>query len=201
MSKEIADRIGMELETELIFQGLDYDGIGEPHPFTYTITLSKVLEYISQESHFSSWEHYRTFDHVSEAYCSVCEEGYLYTLEEYKKKESESQRERLERVASSFARKHKVGMGSLEFIRAIHEEIERVECQREQWNNPEVRMEEYAACRFSGAGTDTYFDDLNYVNGQHDSNISELYAILDWLGECCPLLMAQYHEMKLGEQK
>ena len=123
------------------------------------------------------------------------------TEEDYNKREQENRRKELEGLASGIAQKHNVSVNSVEFIKAVREEIRAIEYEREEWNNPEVRMEEWAACRYNGLGSDVYFDDLNYVNGNISSRAHNLSDILEWLSQNCPLLWAKAEEQRLSEEE
>ena len=104
---------------------------------------------------------------------------------------AEEKRAKLESVAADFARQcgHKVG--TREYVLAAREEIDRVQRQREWWNNPEMRMEHWGAC---GGRSEVYYDDLNFENGRYDSRLDNLATVLEWLEENCPLLMRQMEE-------
>jgi hypothetical protein len=77
--------------------------------------------------------------------------------------------------------------------------LDKIRGEQEHWNNPEVRAEQWAACMYSGAGRDVYFDDLNFENGRYEGRRDTIHDVMDWLGENCPLLMAQYRESQLEE--
>jgi hypothetical protein len=119
-------------------------------------------------------------------------------VDEQNKWESEEQRKKLEVSAKVFAHKHNCKLGTFEFIRAIEEELADNASRREQWNNPEVRMEEWAAHQYAGGGSESYFDDLNYENANFEGESDSLENILEWLRTECPLLMAKYEEKKLS---
>lgn len=130
---------------------------------------------------------------------SSVEDQYLGTKEQYEKHERERRREELESAAKELAAKFKVKLSSLDFIEKLHEAIRGVEYQQESWNNPERRAEEWAACMYSGGGSEVYYDDLNFENGRYHNRIESYYDILEWLEEECPLLMCKYEELKLKE--
>ena len=77
------------------------------------------------------------------------------------------------------------------------EELQSLEFQQETWNHPERRMEEWGAHSLAGAGAESYFDDLNYVNGNISGRRGTLSDILTWLSENCPLLWAKWEENQL----
>jgi hypothetical protein len=122
----------------------------------------------------------------------------LRTVWEQEKFEAEERRKELEIYARGFASQKGLRMDTFEFIHAVEEEVKEVRSQRDRWNNPEVQMEEYAAHCYSGSGSESYFDDLNYVNGGYGTQIDDLEGILEFLRLECPLLMAKYEEKKLA---
>lgn len=145
--------------------------------------------------HFWGMEsHVITDKQIAESYC---EDMFFGTVKEYDEMKREERREELESTAKELAAKFKVKLSSLEFIEKLHEAIDGVRDDQEQWNNPERRAEEWAACMYSGGGSDVYYDDLNFENGRYNDRINDYYDILDWLREECPLLMCKYEEMKL----
>jgi hypothetical protein len=120
------------------------------------------------------------------------------TVEQHEAKLQEERRLELETAASEIAGAHGVSVNSLAFIAAVEAEIEAIHRDRDDWNNPERRMEEWAAVRYNGLGTETYFDDLNFVNGRYSTRLERLEDILAWLAESCPLLWAKHQETKLA---
>lgn len=117
--------------------------------------------------------------------------GELMTVEEMEKEKIDRRRKELEHTAAAFAAQcgHKVG--TREYVLAAYEALEDVRYERERWNDGETRMEQWAACRFAGVGSDVYYDDLNFENGRYDNHMGKLRDVLDWLEEVCPLLMRQ----------
>lgn len=122
------------------------------------------------------------------------------TIEEYKEHEREQKRLELESTAKELAAKFQVKLSSLEFIEKLNDAIRGVEYGREDWNNPERRAEEWAACQYSGGGSEVYFDDLNFENGRFSERMDEYLDILEWLQDECPLLMCKYEELKMKEE-
>jgi hypothetical protein len=113
----------------------------------------------------------------------------LYTDAEAHAERLERKRVELESTAAAFASRcgHKVG--TREYVLAARKAVDEVDYQRERWNDPEVRAEQWAACRY--AGSNSYFDDLNFENSRYDRRISGLQDVLDWLEQTCPMLMRQ----------
>lgn len=128
------------------------------------------------------------------------EDCFLGTKEQYEKHQREQRREKLESAAKELAAKFQVKLSSMDFIEKLHDAINCVEYQHDEWNNPERRMEEWAACQYSGGGSEVYFDDLNFENSRFSSRMDEYYDILEWLEEECPLLMCKYQELKLSKE-
>lgn len=131
--------------------------------------------------------------------------GYVHVLsvltpKQHVKRNAEARRKELEQVAGSLANKYNCKLDSFAFIRHLKREVKQIERQREQWNNPEVRMEEYAAHMYAGS-RDAYFDDLNFENDRYSERSRTLTDVLAWLGENCPLLMAQYRERQIKMRK
>ena len=115
----------------------------------------------------------------------------LCTAAEAKAKQLEDRRKELEHTAAAFAAQcgHKVG--TREYVLAAYRALEDVQYEHERWNDGETRMEQWAACRFAGVGSDVYYDDLNFENGRYANRMDKLQDVLDWLEEVCPLLMRQ----------
>ena len=139
---------------------------------------------------------------VSEMWSDYCEcddggAGWLMTETDMKKEQQESRRKKLEATASNFAAQcgHKVG--TREYVLAARKAIQAVRYKRQRWNDGETRMEQAAACHFSGGGHATYFDDLNFENGRFDNKLDCLSGVLEWLEEVCPLLMRQMEQEKM----
>ena len=130
-----------------------------------------------------------------------CFVSFIGSEEDYRKLEQKRRREELEGLAAEVAHKHKVGVRSIEFLKAVQKEIDAVNYEHEDWNNPEVRAEEWMAVRYNGLNSDVYFDDLNFVNGRIGSRLEDLYGIMEWVGENCPMLYAQYCEEKKNESE
>lgn len=124
--------------------------------------------------------------------------GPLLTPAQVQKEEQDRRRKSLEQTAAQFAYQcgHKVG--TREYILAAYRAIDGVRYERERWNDGETRMEEWAACRYAGVGSDVYFDDLNFENGRYASRLNRLGEVLDWLEEVCPLLMRQIEQERVA---
>ena len=160
----------------------------------YIDLLSRVAEIdaIVDNKSVSSW----IMEHGDSDYSRVL---YVETPKQKRKREQEETRIKLEASAAMFASSHNVKPNSIAFIKAVKKEIKRLSRGRDHWNNPEVRMEEWAAHMYNGT-RECYFDDLNFENGRFDSDIRSLRAILEWLETACPLLMAKYKEARLAKK-
>jgi len=128
----------------------------------------------------------------------------IYTVEDYEKRERaheiEEMRRRCEGLTSEFCTRHQLRPGTFEFFQKIEEEIEREAEAQERWNNPEIRMEEWAAHRFAGGGSESYYSDLNYVNSRHQEDRASLDDILEFAQFATPLIWMQYEEQKMANQ-
>jgi hypothetical protein len=54
-------------------------------------------------------------------------------------------------------------------------------------------MERWAAHQYCGS-SDSFWEDEDYINGQHMSRIDSLQMVLTWLTANCPLLMLKMDE-------
>lgn len=140
---------------------------------------------------------------VSEIFCDeFCGDdhgvGSLMTVAEMEKEEQDRRRKSLERTAAEFAAQcgHKVG--TREYVLAARRAIEDVRYERDRWNDSETRMEQWAACRYAGVGSDVYYDDLNFENSRYAGRLDRLGEVLDWLEEVCPLLMREMEQEPVG---
>lgn len=117
--------------------------------------------------------------------------GPLMTVAEMEKEEKDRRRNSLERTAADFAAQCGHRVGTREYVLAARRAIENVRYERDRWNDGETRMEQWAACRFAGVGSDVYYDDLNFENSRYAGRLDRLGEVLEWLEEVCPLLMRQ----------
>lgn len=136
---------------------------------------------------------------VSEIFCDkFCGDdhgvGSLMTVKQVELEEQNRRRKSLERTAAEFAAQcgHKVG--TREYILAARRAIEDVRYEQGRWNDGETRMEQWAACRFAGVGSEVYYDDLDFENSRYNGRLDRLGEVLDWLEEICPLLMRQMEQ-------
>lgn len=174
------------------------------------ITLRKILEELydsaircdqlasfltdSLENHLSWWREGNEGD--------CCGVGPLLTPTEARDERSERRRKGLEHTAAAFAAQCGHRVGTREYARAARRAIADARYDREQWNDGETRMEQWAACRFAGVGADVYYDDLNFENSRFDAELDRLGDVLQWLEDTCPLLMRQCeHELDTEEDE
>lgn len=187
-------RLGGDLD--IVEFGIEVYPFEGSRKFFQTKKLSDILDSFSDYHEILA---IKTLDDLKNIQNDYYEDAFIHflgTIDEYRKYDAEQRRKELESFASDFARSHNIQSNSLDFIAAVEDEIHRIELDKEGWNNPEVRMEEWAACRYAGVGSDVYFDDLNFENGRFDTKLNKLNGILTWLSEQCPLLWAQYQEHK-----
>ena len=195
----------VDLVAHMISYGDGYEERGGP--YTNRTTLLAVLEEIDCERYLEL-EDVLDWATLRSTYYEACESEWgrldqLLTNEESDSYEREEKRKAMESFAGQFAHSHNVGVNSMEFIHAIHVELGRVRDQQEHWNSGEARMERMGACIAelgSAYGSEIFFDDNNFENGRFGEHTTTLSDLLDWLGEACPLLMAQYAESELAGQ-
>lgn len=122
----------------------------------------------------------------------------IMTEEAYREEASEKERKRLEETASWFANQCGHAVGSIEYVHAIQEAIERSQRDMEHDCYGERRMERAAAARFCGQSSEDYWSDEDYIRNQHEENIFLLANVLQWLEINCPLLMLKVQEKELA---
>ena len=162
----------------------------------YTNSKGKECAYWRNVTKVADFSGMKSLNDVSEMFCEFCEcedggVGPLMTPAQVQKEKQDRRRKELETTAANFAAQcgHKVG--TREYVLAARKAIRGVRYERDRWNDGETRMEQWAACRFAGVGSDVYFDDLNFENGRYGNRLDRLGDVLDWLEEVCPLLMRQ----------
>lgn len=196
---EALERIGGDRELATVMYDVAYDDEDQPileSPYWYPFTVSGFLRGYSTVWHngqceASDFSDIRSLSDFVGLVRDLWECGPVVELPEMERQIAEEKRKKLESVAADFARKcgHKVG--TREYVKAAREEIEFVRNQRELWNGPEMRMEQWGRCN---GRSEVYYDDLNFVNGNLDSRLDGLADVMQWLEENCPLLMRQMEE-------
>lgn len=125
----------------------------------------------------------------------------VITSEENKKQVAENEYNRIEESARNFADSCGHKIGSVQFINALNKAVRHVRDERAQWNSGERRMEEWAACMYSGAGREVYFDDLNFENGRYSSRLASLKDVWDYMERKFPIMMLRYQEWKARKRQ
>lgn len=119
--------------------------------------------------------------------------GFCMEEEEYKEHQSEKERKELEKAASAFASKCGHPVGTPSYVLAIHKAINGAFDDYDEDRSGERRMERWAAHQYCGS-SDSFWEDEDYINGQHMSRIDSLQMVLTWLTNNCPLLMLKMDE-------
>lgn len=131
-------------------------------------------------------------------YWNEATEGYscLFIKQEYEEKLVEEIRKKLEADASSFASKHKTGGVNILFLTILQEEIDNIESNKKNFNEPEAKMERLGRC---GSNREAYYDDNEYENERYDAKVDALVSIQQWVMYNLPLLWARYQELKYAK--
>lgn len=187
----------------------DRDGVEYAGGQKYTRLTKKQLLSTVVESLSGRWGKDATVpttvEEMKEIFLNESESDYghvrLMTVKDMKKEKADAEYRRIESAAQSFAAKCGKSMGTMAFLAALDREVHKLAYRRERWNDGETRMEEWAACMYSGAGSETYFDDLNYVNGQMDSEGASLEDVYAYIERKFPILFMRYQERKAKKSK
>jgi hypothetical protein len=118
------------------------------------------------------------------------------TEKQHQKYAAEEKRRHIEPEAKALAAQYNVRLDSFEFLKALQKEQRKIDHRREDWNNPEYKMERYARCSMMG-NTEGYYSDNDYTSGEFNSAEDTLRDIWEYLESECPLLMASYREKRL----
>jgi hypothetical protein len=119
--------------------------------------------------------------------------GFCMEEEEFKEYQSEKERKELEKAASAFAAQCGHPVGTPAYVLAIHKAINGAFDDYDEDRGGERRMERWAAHQYCGS-SDRFWEDEDYINGQHMSRIDSLQMVLTWLTANCPLLMLKMDE-------
>ena len=184
--------------------GIEYAGGEKYTPLKKSQLLSTVVESLS-----GRWGKDATVpttvEEMKEIFLNENEHDYghvrLMSVKDMKKEKAQKEYARIEQAAQAFAGRCKAKLGTMEFLAALDREVNKLAHRRERWNDGETRMEEWAACMYSGAGSETYFDDLNYVNGQMDSEGASLQDVYAYIERKFPILFMRYQERKARKAK
>lgn len=215
-------KIGLAPDTEYIvvtsYEVFDPDWDGptgewrERHqPMTTAEMMGQIAE--EQENHLGAIPREISFvNSVAELHsafielndCEYSNTVGIFSKEEFQERQDRQELERLDRIAAGFASTLGIRIDSMDFIKALDDELQRAEWDRESWNSGEARAERMAECVMalgSVRGSEVYHDDNDFIDGRHHQRVGDLQAVKEWLHRRCPLLMAQYHEQKLKEKK
>lgn len=124
--------------------------------------------------------------------------GFCMEEEEYKEHQSEKERKELEKAAADFASKCGHPVGTPAYVHAIHKAIAGAFDDYDEDRSGERKMERWAAHQYCGT-TSSFWEDEDYINGQHMSRIETLEMVLEWLNKNCPLLMLKINEQRREE--
>jgi hypothetical protein len=119
--------------------------------------------------------------------------GFCMEEEEYKEYQSEKERRELENAASAFAGQCGHPVGTPAYVLAIHKAINGAFDDYDEDRSGERKMERWAAHQYCGS-SDGFWEDEDYINGQHMDRIDSLQMVLTWLTKNCPLLMLKMDE-------
>lgn len=155
----------------------------------------------------SEWDTWQIIeDSVEEIVSSLCEStndceyvGFCMTKEDYEKWEAEKLRKSLEQTAASFAAECGHPVGSVEYVNAAWDKLERAHSQKEMAFSGEAQMERFAACRFAGC-SDSYWSDEDYLQDKYNEPINQIGDVLQWLENNFPLLMLKAREARAQKE-
>jgi len=186
-------------------EGVEYAGRSTYKRLSRKDLLDTVVSYLAGDRYGRDEPIPTDVEGIKRAFLNSNESDYghtrLLTVKEMKKEKDKAEYDRMERAAQHFAGKCGKKMGTMEFLRALDRAVNEVRYQRERWNDGETRMEEWAACMYSGAGRETYFDDLNYVNGKYEAQADDLQDVYSYIERKFPLLFMKYQEWKARRQQ
>jgi len=139
---------------------------------------------------------------VDDVICWINEgdSGYVQTLEKYKANIAERDRQKMESIATKYARKWNVTAGSLTFVQELNAQRNIINDKLERFNNEENRAERWAAHTYYG-NTHEFFNNEEYDTSKFYDILTELDLIENWLYQNCPLLMACVEEQQLVTSK
>lgn len=126
---------------------------------------------------------------------SWCNAG-IETVAAIKERKAKREFKRMEEAAGRFSAQCGYALGTMKFLKALEQAVKDVNYQQERWNSHECRMEEYAAHRFAGGGSESYYSDRDFVNGRYDEQRVTLKEVWAYIERKFPLIMLKYREMK-----
>ena len=119
--------------------------------------------------------------------------GFCMTKKDHEKWEAAKLRKSLEQTAASFAAECGHPVGSIEYVNAAWDKLEKAEYEKEEAFSGEARMERFAACRFAGC-SDSFWSDEDYLQSKYNEPLNRLDDVIQWLDNNFPLLMLQARE-------
>ncbi len=186
-------------------EGIEYPPVTKYKKLKKSELLESVVNYLSDRyGRETPVDEVKDLETIKKLYLESGESDYgcvnLITVKEMKKQKSDAEYSRMEKAAQRFAGTCGKKMGTMEFLRALDKAVNGVRYKKERWNDGETRMEEWAACMYSGAGRETYFDDLNYVNGKYETELDDLHEVYNYIERKFPLLFMKYQEWKMRKK-
>lgn len=176
--------------------GRDTDGASDARLATFNHGVRMWIDFVREAA--ASKDPARVVaSHLDDGECPMR----VMTRKAFEEWEAAKSRKQVEADAAVIAARHRVEPGTVDFFAAVHSEISSAERAREDWNDGERRMEEWAACRHAGVGSEVYFDDLNFENGRIDSRADAARRVLEWSRKNTPLLYASYREKAAREER
>jgi hypothetical protein len=201
---EVLRRLGNQNLVARMWDAGDPEEMQRGGPYTNSLTTEQALQEIQEGRWYKVGEldAIEDFNDLEDAYRNACEHDWggcnrLMTVEAHEALAATERRRELESAASQLAQSLQVAVDSMEFIDALHERIARIQQEQDDWNSGERQMEHWGACQAAGVGSEVFFDDRNYTNGEYNQGKGHLRDILEWLETNCPLLMAQWRERQL----
>jgi hypothetical protein len=123
------------------------------------------------------------------------------TLEDWKVEEMKREAKELENAAVWFSGVCGHPVGTMEYIRAAHNALDKAYSDREDEVNYEAKMERWMAHRYYGSGEEGYYADEDYIAEKSFERIEEIAGVLRFLETHCPLLYLATSRMQEQEQE
>lgn len=177
-----------EANFDPIYMPGDVDAEGGVDDQVYAAAMARGLEAYEQGTHG---------DVVADVLTHLRESDYgVMSLQEHTKLVKERERERMEQLASQYAKMWNCVMGSHEFVSKLDACIQDHRERYQDEMSGEAKAERWAACQYAGA-SHSFWDDEDYIDDQYSSQQQDLELIQQWLELNCPLLMASIREQQL----
>jgi len=192
--QDIKTSYGFDPNYEPIYEIGECDDEGDPVTNqAYTTAMARGLKAYEAGTHGSIVN-----DVIS--WINEGDDGYVQTLEKYQTNIAECTRQKMESVATKYARKWNVTAGSLTFVQELNAQRNIINDKLERFNNEENRAERWAAHTYYG-NTHEFFNNEEYDTGKYYEVLNELDLIETWLYQNCPLLMACVEEQQLATER